>query len=544
MIKTHFFFKNQCGFVLIYSAFFFTVAFGLVALAVDLGHAYIVSSELKSVSDAAALTAAASFLTETRKKSEANESLNDPGVAAAVRAATTSAANAIISESVFISKGAVTVSLKFGEYDTKSNIPYNEKAGSAGNLLFKPLTTDDLTKISSFRVDVARSGSGIPTFFARIFGVTQIALSRNSVSILAPRNFLMVIDTSGSMDDISYIRPAGDIAAPNPIWPPAESFISLPAVTASFPILFSPYVPATGQATLSSFLPVKAPEPLTVVLNSSLDFLKKMLLKPNLGDRAAVYYFARNTSIKTALITIDQANLDTVFTPLFENRALYTQLVPRSSGSTVFGKAIPNDVYDYPTTSTPQYNFTSEQFDGPMDASVGLPVGGPIAIPNGNTNIGSAIKYALTHLSKTTTNSTQSITTLILFTDGMPDCAPQSPGSATINCYGQNAQPAQLAAARNYVMEQAQIAIDKNIRIYPITYGNFGDDGTGATEEIKARKKAEAAKATLLFDAIAQLSGLDKHFHIEDTANPDAVKVELDKAFAAISLLIPFSLVG
>ncbi len=77
-------FKNQRGIVFIYSVFFFIVALGFVALAADLGFAYVVSTELKSVADAAALTAAASFLTEMRQRAEADDDLPDAGVADAV----------------------------------------------------------------------------------------------------------------------------------------------------------------------------------------------------------------------------------------------------------------------------------------------------------------------------------------------------------------------------------------------------------------------------------------------------------------------------
>src|SRR5690606_36905058 len=150
-----------------------------------------------------------------------------------------------IQRSRFISQGELTVDLKFGSYNTNSNEPYNEKTGS----LFTEQTTANLRSISAFRVEVSRSGGGMPTFFARTFGMTMISMSRNSVSILAPRNFMLVIDTSRSMDDITYPRtttmnPDGTVSPPVTVWPPAESFISRPTVAANFPILFSPHAPA------------------------------------------------------------------------------------------------------------------------------------------------------------------------------------------------------------------------------------------------------------------------------------------------------------
>ncbi len=529
-------FKNQRGIVFIYSVFFFIVALGFVALAADLGFAYVVSTELKSVADAAALTAAASFLTEMRQRAEADDDLTDAGVADAVKAATTTAANAIIQRSRMISQGAVTVNLKFGSYNTASNQTYNEQTGS----LFTELSTANLSGISAFQVQVSRSGNGMTTFFARTFGVNFISMSRNSVSILAPRNFLMVIDTSGSMDDITYVRtttvnPDKTVSPPATVWPPEESFISRPTVTANFPILFTPHAPATTDVFAD--LNMVEPEPLRVVLESSLEFLDGIADTSTLGDRAGVYYFARNTSAKinqanNSIIPITTQNITDVFAPLLTNRALY-------DGLRLFNKAtaLPNGsflgandfAYEYPTSGVGIFPYlpATEQFDG------------PIAIPQGNTNIGDAIKFALTDLSKSPSNTTQSITTMILFTDGMPDCAPVSPGGA-VQCYGTGATADQLAAARNYVFQQAQIATDKNIRIYPITYGNFGYDGSDPDSD----EAAEAAKATLLFDAIAQMSGLAEHFHIADTANPDEIDDELDDIFEQIKLLVPFSLVG
>lgn len=536
LIRTRFFgnLKNQRGIVFIYSVFFFVVALGFAGLAVDLGYAYVVSTEVKSVADAAALTAASSFLTEMRQRSGDGEDLNEASVTSAVKAATANAANAIIQRSRFVSQGQIDMNLKFGTYNTASNQPYNEKTGS----FFTEITAGNLRSISAFRVDVSRSGAGMATFFARTFGVTIMSMNRNSVSILAPRNFLMVIDTSGSMDDITYPRTTtmnldGTVSPPATVWPHSESFISRPTVSASFPILFSPQAPATNDAFAD--FGVVQPEPLRVVLQSSLDFLNGIADTSTLGDQAGVYYFARNTSSKISqagksIIPVNTQNITDVFEPLLTNRALYNGLRPFNKAT-----ALPNGAflggndfaYEYPASGAGIFPYlpATEQFNG------------PIAIPQGNTNIGDAIIFALNNLSTAPSNTTQSITTLILFTDGMPDCAPVSPGGA-VQCYGTGATAAQLAAARNYVFQQAQKAIDKNIRIYPITYGNFGDDGTSPA------KAAEAQKATLLFDAIAQMSGLAGHFHIADTADVTAIETELEKAFEQISLLIPFSLVG
>jgi hypothetical protein len=48
----------------------------------------------------------------------------------------------------------------------------------------------------------------------------------------------------------------------------------------------------------------------------------------------------------------------------------------------------------------------------------------------------------------------------------------------------------------------------------------------------------------LLFDTIAQLSGLPAHFNIPDTNDVTAIQAQLQKIFDEISLFVPFALVG
>lgn len=512
--------KRQKGMVLVYSVIFIMAALGLSAFAVDLAHAFAVSNELKAIADAGALTAAAGFFTEMRVAADSGEDLNAPEIIEKIMAKTQTTCKAVMARSKIISRVSdVTVTLELGRYDTNSSEPYDERTGSLFTDMTEALRTGtvSLRDISAFRVTVERKGAAaLRTFFAKIFRFSSFSFARNSVSVLAPRNFMLVIDSSGSMDDISYPRTTSldpvtkIVAQPATLWPAAESFISRPTLDASFPILFSPLAPAPN--------PPLYPEPLQTVLNSSLEFLNGLVTQTDLGDKAGIYYFGAHASSKIPgqdpMVAVTADNVDNVFKPILSNSELYQNLRPGTvplllpNGNTVTD---PYDIY----TGNSAYNPALEQFDG------------PIAIPQGNTNIGDAIISAANAISVSSTSG-KSISVIVLFTDGMPDCAPSG---GAVQCFGTGATAGQLEASRNYVLQQAQVAIQNNIRIYPITYGNFGGG-------------VEATRTQLLFDTIAQLSGLTAHFHIPDTNDIATIHVQLQKIFDEISLFVPFALAG
>jgi|GEM_PF-4519779 len=516
--------KNAKGMLLVYSIAMMVAALGLAALAVDLSAVMVVSTELKSIADSGALTAAASFLTEMRAAAKAGQNLSDLTVIKKIRKRTQDTTEAVMAKSKVLSNNPdMTISLQFGTFDLTNTNPYHEKPGHPHNLLFTDRTADllgggiGLHDITAFRVHVTRMGGGaVQTFFGNICGVASLSFSRNSVSSLSPRNFALVIDNSGSMDDISYPRTTtmdgtGKITAPNPVWPQTESFISRPTFSTSFPMLFSPLAPAPN--------PPLYPQPLQVVLNSSLDFLEGLIAESDLGDMAGVYYFASHVTQKLsgpALIPVTEDNINNVFTPLFNNSELYHNLIRADPITLPDATVVTNPVYKY--NGTAAYDPAIEQFLG------------PIAIPHGNTNIGDAILTAAGGITSSATSS-RSISVIIVFTDGLPNCAPKTPGGA-VECFGSEATAAELALARNYTLAQATKAIEQNIRVYPITFGDLG----GSTQQQKTTK--------LLFDLIAQYSGLEEHYHIKDTNNIAKIQAALQKIFDEISLFVPFSLVG
>jgi hypothetical protein len=499
--------KNQKGIALIWTAIFSIASLGFVALAVDLSFSYVVSTELKSVADAAALTAASSYLNELRESVDGV----DGGVDfAAIRVNVQQTVNAIVGRSRVLNLGVntdVAIQIQYGRYQD-NGLPYD---GSQFTDLTGDIGVDGeaMEQISAFRVIASRSeadGNALPFNFAAAIGVEEFALERDSVAILAPRNFVLVIDTSGSMDDLSYVRPEGEIASPP--WSPEESFIIYPPAEdeAGTP-WFSPHSPSNDA--FDAFNPV-VPQPLQVVLDSSFNFVERLVRDGTLGDSAGVNYFSGGAVRKIDLTSLTALSLEEQFTPLLTNETLYNNLV-QGPDTDEFGTALPSH-FRLPVEFV--YDFVSEQYNG------------NIAIPNGHTNIGGAIDAGLNSIANAVAGLTQSISVIVLFTDGQPDCAPIIGGGA-IECFGSDATSEQRTRAREYAFERATAAIGEGVVIYPISYGNLDEE------------------TLTLLDEIAVLSGLsDGHFRAGESNNVEEISDVLDSIFEEIFQLIPFVLVA
>jgi uncharacterized membrane protein len=159
--------KNQKGIALIWTAIFSIASLGFVALAVDLSFSYVVSTELKSVADAAALTAASSYLNELRESVDGV----DGGVDfAAIRVNVQQTVNAIVGRSRVLNLGVntdVAIQIQYGRYQD-NGLPYD---GSQFTDLTGDIGVDGeaMEQISAFRVIASRSeadGNALPFNFA------------------------------------------------------------------------------------------------------------------------------------------------------------------------------------------------------------------------------------------------------------------------------------------------------------------------------------------------------------------------------------------
>ncbi len=491
--------NNQKGMVLVWTAVFLVVALGLAALSVDLAYAYVISNELKSVADAGALTAASSYLSEFRKSLEESMSGSDQSIDFdAIMAEVRRQVEAMVRRSRVLSLGVFpNVKVEFGTYDNGSG--------------FAP--SSDPTKITAFRVTLNRGENKPLTFhFAQILGVSTFQMERNSISQLAPRYFLLLLDTSGSMHSVTY--DAEGLGSGDQPFEPERSFITKyygfdvdPTTDAEnneiwfsalAPVLNNPFTPTTNT---------RFPEPLQTVLAASLDFLKRLTTQINVGDRAAVIYFSDNAVTKIPLTNVEEDLVNSQFETLLSNTTLYSNLQPNTWTDGI--KTV--NYFKLPPDLANTYDDLKKQF-----------LGTAIAAPIGNTNIGGVIDAAQTAVaSDLGSQGKTAIVNMILLTDGRPTCD-------AAGCYGSGGTSGQLESARNYAFQRATDAIKKGILIYPISYGICGD----------------TVDCTLLHE-IGSLSGLKQDFHIDSGAADTAAEIKegLDKVFAEIATLIPFVLV-
>jgi uncharacterized membrane protein len=116
--------KNNNGFVLVWGAAFMLISIAMAALAVDLGYSYVVSNELKSVADAAALTASSSYVSALREAVADGEALEsiDPDT---IEAEVINNVNVITGRSRVLnltSRGPVNVQIQFGNYNFNGQV--------------------------------------------------------------------------------------------------------------------------------------------------------------------------------------------------------------------------------------------------------------------------------------------------------------------------------------------------------------------------------------------------------------------------------------
>lgn len=482
-------------------AFFLVVMLGLTAMAVELGLAYVVSNELKSVADAGALTAAKTYLDQLQHSS--GSSVDFTAVETAVKDRTSEIAGRSRVLNISTSPRP-EIQIEYGSFNSTGG-PYDERSGAGFTDKTAGLRGGSVApnEITAFRVRAARGeneGNRLPLTFAKMWGNGNYIASRDSVATFAPRDFMLVIDTSASMDDITYVRPSG--AVPPPPWNPAESFLVFPPDPSDTTTpWYSPYAPGPSDR-YSGYDPV-VPQPIQTVLDSSLNFLRDLERSSDFGDRAGVEYFSHSARVKLDLTPVTQNSLDQNFSPLLSNTALYSNLIKAADSNQ------PPHFVLKPGAAA--FDFPTYQYDG------------PIAIPNGQTNIGDALSLANNTLAAAA-GGTQSLPVIILFTDGQPNCAPDPD---TVRCFGSDATQDQLKRARLYTFGKAKAAIQQGVLIYPIGYGNIDSDSRA------------------LLDEIAYLSGLKNgSFDVGATTDLEEIRRNLKSIFDQIAQLVPFMLAG
>jgi len=177
--------KERRGAILVLTALFMVFLIGLLAFSVDLGYMMTVRSELKRATDAAALAGAGG--------------LTDGTAAAELRAFEFLARNPVANRNILVdadwqdhldellAQNRENFEVHFGEWNSETR-SFSESA-------LNP---------SAIRV-VARQNNA-PLFFGRVFGHDSFSLQAESIARYQPRDIVLVLDYSASMNDDSELR--------------------------------------------------------------------------------------------------------------------------------------------------------------------------------------------------------------------------------------------------------------------------------------------------------------------------------------------------
>jgi Flp pilus assembly protein TadG/uncharacterized protein YegL len=152
--------KQRRGVIVILAAVLLVVMVGMIAFAVDLGVVTVSRTELQSAADAASLAGAARL---------------PEGVALA-----SSTASSYVTQNVVTSTPPGVTSTA-GQWDS------NTRKFTAGK-----------TPYDAFQVTLQSTNQ--PVFFGRVFGASSFVAGSSAVAIVRPRDIMLVLDFSGSMN--------------------------------------------------------------------------------------------------------------------------------------------------------------------------------------------------------------------------------------------------------------------------------------------------------------------------------------------------------
>jgi hypothetical protein len=482
--------NNQRGFAMVWGAVFLTVLLGGVALVVDLSHAYAVSNELKTISDSAALMAAKTYTEGLSQAIRDGQSFD--AMIGNVTQVVRQKMDLVIAQNRILNNASqpVEYDLFYGRY-TPNDQPYREGTSTAG-AQFRYWNLGEPAKgINAFYVRAFRGRNNNPMrhFFAQIMGSPTFLPWRESISMIPPRDIILAVDTSTSMDWQTYCNSG--------YGQDCDFFIQPLANGAVWVDPRSPHSRPPGPGKVF-------PQPSETVFQSCKIFTQLLLDQLNLGDQVGVTYFADGSKIKMPLTELTQQIQDQQLVPLFENSLFYNNLIWQG------------DHYILPA-AVAHFDPDTNQFDS------------PIGVPYGLTNNGGSFDQAVTMLNAAAARNPYAIPIIVMFTDGYPTC--RDLGNGTIEC-SPNPAVGLLKLAREYTFHRATAAIRAGVFIYPITFTRLNQFG-------------QRIPTKILWDEIAYLSGLENgHFNIGNARDPDELKEQLDKVFVEIAANISFVLVG
>jgi Flp pilus assembly protein TadG len=190
--------KSERGAVLVLVALLLFVFIGVAALAVDLGHLYMVRNELQNAADAGALAGAANLYTIDAETNTV--SVNPDANLAALQAATANRATAkhveggsnYLPVDVNTTAGVNLGDIQRGHWSFSSGFTENPSLEAISQEILWNSTFAELDAntalINAVRVTARRESNPASSFFARIFGYEEFFLSATAVAYLGFAN--------------------------------------------------------------------------------------------------------------------------------------------------------------------------------------------------------------------------------------------------------------------------------------------------------------------------------------------------------------------
>ena len=169
------------GAIVVFSAFLMIMMLGMLAFSVDLGYMYTMESQLQRSVDAAALAGAGALV---EGEDDAEQMVAEYLVRNPVGRNTVVAADEDLSDEIaqFLAEHEDDLELKLGHWDADT-ASFSE--------------SDDLPS----SISVTMTYPNNPLFFARFLGNDEFSITAQSIAMYQPRDIMVVLDFSGSMND-------------------------------------------------------------------------------------------------------------------------------------------------------------------------------------------------------------------------------------------------------------------------------------------------------------------------------------------------------
>lgn len=183
------------GLILVLTAVLMVVLLGFVAMTVDIGFIELTRTQLQAAADASALSGAMEL-----------SGIDDPAL---VRA---NARNAVVQAAAMHRAGdQASVAI-----DPVSDITFGKLVWNGNSQTYKIQWGEDQTpynviKVRTMRTTVAGSDKRLPLFFAPAIGTKKADVGAEAIATFQPRDIMVVLDFSGSMNDDSCFGAIGKL---------------------------------------------------------------------------------------------------------------------------------------------------------------------------------------------------------------------------------------------------------------------------------------------------------------------------------------------